>query len=230
MTTEPEEDDMTATDLLLIGGLVLLLLGRKRKASDVVEWDDAAGVFIVNGQRVSVETIRRQVLRVEKWFSQSMRSATLKFVDGTISANEWKRTMLSLIRSSHTIAAALAVGSTSAAATEPAVVKAIKTEQTYARAFVDSHSTKDAKEITKLKKRLVARASSYFLAVGVTNTLADLAKRRMTGSTECRRILRAKEHCQGCINWAYEWVPIAKMPPIGSLNCGSRCRCYLEYR
>ena len=30
--------------------------------------------------------------------------------------------------------------------------------------------------------------------------------------------------------YAYRWMPINEMPRIGSLNCGSWCRCYLEYR
>ena len=48
--------------------------------------------------------------------------------------------------------------------------------------------------------------------------------------TEAKRIRRASESCPGCRIYAGRWMPIGMMPPIGSLDCGSHCRCYLIYR
>ena len=57
-----------------------------------------------------------------------------------------------------------------------------------------------------------------------------IGRRNPRGKTEAKRIRRASESCPGCLIYAGRWIPIGMMPPIGSLDCGSHCRCYLIYR
>lgn len=76
-----------------------------------------------------------------------------------------------------------------------------------------------------------ARAKSYLRAATITYNVVEQKVRDLIGGyTECRRIRRASESCSACIDWSYRWMPIQDMPPIGTLQCGGRCRCYLEYR
>ncbi len=79
-------------------------------------------------------------------------------------------------------------------------------------------------------QQIKARARSYMLAASNTYSIIEQRVRGVIGYTEARRVRRASESCSGCITYSYVWMPINALPSIGSLDCGSRCRCYVEYR
>ena len=48
---------------------------------------------------------------------------------------------------------------------------------------------------------------------------------------EERRVITAAESCVSCVTYASEgWVEFGSLGEIGDSECGSRCKCYFEYR
>ena len=48
---------------------------------------------------------------------------------------------------------------------------------------------------------------------------------------EERRVITAAESCVSCVTYASEgWVELGSLGEIGDSECGSRCKCYFEYR
>jgi hypothetical protein len=198
--------------------LLILLL------SSAVTFKAEVGRFYVDGKSVSITTIREYVRRIETRIGKRLTKLTDQLDKGIIEPREWQREFERSITSAHILTAALALGSIKAAVSNAEVQVRIDSELDYARRFgkdLDKSSTAQIK----------ARAKSYLLAAAVTYGVLEREVRRLlTGFTECRRVRRASESCSGCVSYAYRWMPIEDMPAIGSLDCGSRCRCYLEYR
>ena len=202
--------------------LLLLLLSKKR-----VEYRADVGRFYVDGKSVSVTTIREYLNRIERRIGGRMAKLADDLEAGRIKVDEWEREMRRNVTSSHVLAGALAVGSIAAAARNRDIQTRITDEWRYLRGFANDIGNDDAGTV----KRIKARSRSYLLAATITfGVIAQAVRSLMGKQTECRRVRRASESCSGCIEWSYRWMPIAQMPPLGSLDCGSRCRCYIEYR
>ncbi len=202
--------------------LLLMLLISKN-----VEFRSDVGRFYVEGKSVSITTIREYVKRIETRIGKRLSQLTTDLENGNITATDWREGFEKNITSAHILTAALALGSIKAAVNNSDVQRRINDELGYARKFGKKVKDEDA----GTHKQIASRARSYLLAVAVTyGILEQLAKGLTKKFTECRRIRRASESCPGCIAYSYRWMSIDAMPAIGSLLCGSRCRCYLEYR
>lgn len=207
-----------------IGGALAVLLGLKT-ASRPVAWDAARGRFVIDGRFVSVETVRRELRRLETGVGARMSNVTDRLASGNITLDGWRNEIKELIGSSHVLTGALAAGSVAAAAVLPVVQQRIESERKFADRFVKDIPAR------KLKTPAIkARARSYLLAAGVTFSVVEQRVRSILGYTMARRVTTARESCDGCRAAAYQWIPIGEMPEIGSLQCGSRCRCHLEYK
>lgn len=200
--------------------LLLLLLLSKR-----VIFDAGKGKFYVDGKTVSITTVRNYLQRIEKRLGRRSLDLLNKLEAGTISLDEWQTQFHRQITSAHVLAAALALGGISAAVRNADVQARIDSELKYASGF-KSDLKKDG-----VSGRSAPRTTSYFMATAITFGIVQQIVRQIVGrQTECQRVRRASESCEGCIAYSYRWMPIAEMPAIGSLQCGGRCRCYLEYR
>lgn len=201
--------------------LLMLLL------SSAVTFRADVGRFYVDGKSVSITTIREYVRRIETRIGKRLTKLTDQLDKGVIETAEWRREFERNVTSAHVLTAALALGSIRAAISNADVQARIDSELDYARGF--------GKEVNKgvagSAPQIASRAKSYLLAAAVTyGILEQRIRTLLTGYTQARRIRRASESCPGCIAYSYRWMPISEMPPIGSLQCRSRCRCYLEYR
>jgi hypothetical protein len=202
--------------------LLLLLLNKKR-----VTYRADVGRFYVDGKSVSITTVRDYISRIERRIGNRILKLTDDLEAGRITLDEWRDGFTRNITSMHILTGALALGSIAAAARNADIQKRIDDELKYANNFAKQIKNNDAGSYDRIR----ARAKSYTLAAVITfGIFQHLARKLMGVQTECRRVRRASESCSGCIAWSYRWMPIAQMPPIGSLDCGSRCRCYLEYR
>jgi len=202
--------------------LMLLLLLASR-----VEFRVDVGRFYIDGDSVSITTIREYVRRIETRIGKRLTKLTDQLDRGVIETAEWRREFERNVTSAHVLTAALALGSIRAAISNADVQARIDSELDYARGF--------GKDVDKGKAgtgpQIASRARSYLLAAAVTyGILEQRIRTLLTGYTECRRIRRASESCPGCIAYSYRWMAIEDMPPIGSLTCRQKCRCYLEYR
>lgn len=226
MTAAEIEAEERRAELLAksIGGALAAILGLKA-AKPPVAWDAAKGVFTVEGRTVSAETVRRELQRIETAVGVKMSNVTDRLKRGELTLEQWRDEFKWLIGSSHVLIAALAAGSIAAAVTNTKVQSRIDSERKFADGFA-----RDVRKKRLPASTIKARASSYLLSAAVTYAVVQHVVRKALGYTEARRVLRARESCPDCRSFGFEWMPIDKMPPIGSLQCGSRCRCYLEYR
>ncbi|MGE0294947.1 MAG: hypothetical protein AB7P97_21585 [Hyphomonadaceae bacterium] len=207
-----------------IGGALVIILGL-RSHDRQVEWDAGRGRFRIGGRLVTIAAVRKVLDRLETQVGIRMAALAKDLEAGRIGLDDWTRRMKDLVGSAHYLNAALANGSIGTAVGAPAVIRRVDRELKYLEGFAG-----DLKKKPKSSQSVTARATSYLLAAAATYAVVEQTVRKAIGFTECRRILRARESCSDCQAIAYEWMPIEKSPPIGSLACGSRCRCYLEYR
>lgn len=248
LTTEEELELERQADDMSQGLLLLLFLGRKNISSNrSVEFDRRKGVFRIDGKVVSVTTIRIFLAQIEKIGAKRLAEHLADFQAGRITRAEWERRTATTIKISHLLAAALALGGIDQAEDSPELEKKTEEERQYLLGF-----SRDIKAGRLSNAKMAARAKSYMLAVAVTYwTLDQLEKERLQtvkrvkkiiGGTpidkieidklykEARRYRRASESCGGCLEYSGYWMPIKDMPPIGSLDCASRCRCFIVYR
>lgn len=228
--------------------LLLLFLGRGNIRTDrQVEFDRRRGVFRIDGRAVSVTTIRVLLTQIEKLGGVRLKAHLDAFLRGDIDLDEWQTRTASTIRVSHLLSTALAVGGIDRAESNEEANRRIREELLFLaemRNDIERGKMSDAK--------LRARALSYMLAVPVTYWFIDQREKeklrevkrvkRVTAGVplteeeirriyrEAKRFRRAAESCSGCIAYSGMWMPIEKMPPIGTLDCRSRCRCFIVYR
>lgn len=208
-----------------VGAALLLLLGLKKGTKSVV-WDPR-GYFTIGGRKVGVLTIRRLLDRVEKVGAGRLRRLARSYFAGRITLAQWRTEMERAVAASHLLFGALALGSLEAAAESLVVAERIAGQKRYVAGFGE-----DLRNNKVSQARGESRASSYLLAAAVTYFVIEQAVQAQgpKPKTQAKRIRRASESCPGCLIYAGRWIPISQMPPIGSLDCGSRCRCYLIYR
>lgn len=216
---EAEQDARDDAKWLLL--LLLLASGK------IAQFDSASGRFRFNGRLVTVAQVRQYLQRIEKRMATRAVALLNELDAGKLSLDAFQRGFARIVRSSHILSGALATGSISSAVRNADVQSRIATELKYADGFVRDIRKNTAGTI----KRQRSRAKMYLMATAITfNNLEQKARGLMGFQTECKRVRRASESCEGCREWAGRWVLIEEMPPIGTLQCRWRCRCYLEYR
>lgn len=83
------------------------------------------------------------------------------------------------------------------------------------------------------QKQILNRAGLYSGTARVAFNAGELNSRKATGFLYGRRLLDPQSnHCDSCIDHEQpDWVPIDEITPPGTdCECGSRCRCRVEYR
>lgn len=219
----------------------ILLLFKKSRFK--VVFDSERGAFTIDGQAISPKSMRKLVTDLERIGGKRAIKHLEDYFNGRITSEEWRRRMTSTVRAVHLLNAALALGSLEAAKADQEVQDRINKELLFIFGFTLALAAGKVSEA-----RAKSRAKSYFLAASVTFFLMlHRVKQRLTKGkvdpgtktktgimtprfTEAIRRRTASESCPGCIEYANRWLPIAEMPPIGTLDCGSHCRCYIEYR
>lgn len=256
---EREEERLAAEAFAAtIGGLLALLLGLRRDPLVTVRFDPTTATFVVNGKPLPVEVIRDEMTRIEARFASKINKVSNDLALGKISIPEWEEEMRKIVASSHILYAALASGSTSAAVTTPIVYFRIESEMKFLdgmvrqlKLFADDtpqsstptsskrlsfdSDLKSSKPIDPYKPkfhghRINGRAVSYLFAATATYAVVEYRLKKELGYSEAIRVRTAAESCEGCLRFAGKWMPIEEMPVIGSLDCGSKCRCFLKYR
>jgi hypothetical protein len=210
-------------------GLMLLLAFRSSNAAAAsrVEFDAAAGRFRFDGRTVAIRSIRSYLNRIEDRFGVRLAMLTAELERGEITLAEWKRAFDRSISSSHILAGSLALGSISVAVRNVTIQNRIAVELAFADDFAEQIRKRKVTSFGMIR----ARAKRYLMAAHVTYSIVEQSARQVVGiQTQARRVRRASESCPGCVKFSYQWLPINLMPPIGSLQCGGYCRCYLEYR
>lgn len=196
-------------------------------------WDAAQGVWRINGRRVSIDSIRSYLLRIETQMSRRIIRLIDELEKENITLAAWQREFDRSIASSHILAGALAVGGIGVSVASAFIIGRIASEFEFADDFVKEIRGKKAGSFSAIK----SRAKSYYRAATITYSNVEQQVRQVIGiQTEAKRVLRASESCIWCKRFA-KWLPIEKQPPIGQIcppmypkSCCRFCRCYLVYR
>lgn len=223
MFDEQDEENLIA-DLQTVSIALLVLLGLRRTGQNV-SFDRQSGQFIIDGRRVNQQTIRNLIDRIGDRMRRDMRQATEDLFANRIDLDEWQRTMDRKITSGHWASAALILGGLSVARRAGWLFDRIRQEKRYAQGFKNDIRTERTSGA-----RATYRASSYADAIKVTAAEGERRKAESDGLRFAYRVITAQESCAGCLTWAGRWIRIEDMPPIGSLDCVSHCKCVMYYR
>jgi len=158
-----------------------------------------------------------------------MRDLAASLSDGSMSLPVWQHEMMQEIKLVHLDGAALANGGWQQLG--PAdygwVGQRIRNQYRYLTAF--SQQIADGRQ--NLGAGAEARAEMYADAARSTHREAQRRQAVTRGMQEEANRLSAAENCGGCVSATMlGWVPIGTLPPIGTRDCLSRCKCVMVYR
>ncbi len=178
-----------------------------------------------NGVIITLTQIRREIAKALEVAAREMRQTGESLEQGDISKAEWNERMKSKIKAALIVAAVVGFGGRKAMAartwgTDGALVA--KQNKYLARLFtgIDNGTV----SLSQVARRSAAYANAVHSAYYAAEK--DVLSEKYT---EVRRVLNSKEGCDECAEYT-DWMPIDEMPEIGSLICGSFCRCSVDYR
>lgn len=154
-----------------------------------------------------------------------------QLIAGEINRAEWAISAGTEIRDMHRAVSMIAFGGK--ANMGPSewgfVGSAVRREMSYFNVFA---SLVDETPIEALGEAFVSRAVSYFHSA--YTTFAQALRRRIIAAgqaaTELNILESGAEHCDGClVATAMGEVPVGTLVPIGSRDCGLRCKCRIIY-
>ena len=178
------------------------------------------------GRFVTKQSVRDVVMKAGDVFRRKAKGFAEDLNEGRISHGEWKRKMSGLVKDNLIFSASIGRGGRKQMTKSDwgKVGSDIKREYRYLNKFA-----KATERLSPLQ--IAARARQYahagFIAFSRTLAQTETAYNR---ATEAIRYRHASESCSGCRSYSGRWMPVAEMPEIGSLQCGHRCRCHIEYR
>lgn len=193
-------------------------------------WSEKAGRFRdESGRFVPEARVRGGVDATVDRVSTRLQNSAKGLRDGSVSIEAFRDELFRGVKDVHIASGLAAYGGREAMTPERWGYLGSRTraQYGYARKFIAS--IVDGTQ--PLNGRLAVRAAMYAEAGRTTyeEVRAREAKRR--GYTEERNILHSRESCSQCRALSGQgWVEIGKLPPIGTRECMSRCRCTIEYR
>lgn len=220
------------------GGLVSLLLAIKAGRSAYVTFRPREAAFFVDGRKVGVELIRKELGRVELRIAVTIIAYNEKLWRGEWTIEKWRSEMEKLVRDSHYILGGLALGSLFAALDFDTVDRHVGRDVAALVRFARAFEIKQIPSLPLMQNRGRAYLRSFYMTYEQVNHQVHI----LGGFREGKRILTPAEHCRtrthghgvaeiGCFEAALRgWLPIASVAPIGTLICGQFCKCYIIYR
>ncbi len=189
-------------------------------------WEDP---FLIEDQLSEDERmVRDGVDRLADLASRRMGEAAARYRAGELTAGQFQAEMMVTIKESQVAAALAAHGGR--AQMDPAkwgyVGYRVREQFSYARRMIDDVLAGRQ----RLNGRLDARSRLYGQAARAAYENARRREGAASGFLFERNVLHASESCRGCLNAsAAGTVSIGTLPPIGSRQCRSSCRCTLAY-
>lgn len=193
------------------------------------KWNVTAGRYVnARGQFVPRQAVRRAIDAAIDNTAKQMRATSEGLRNGTVTLDEWHLQMRTHIKNTHLWNRAAARGGWAQMTPKDygAVGNAVRAQY----AYVDRFAGEIAAETQKLDGRFLRRAEMYAQAGRRTYDVADREENAARGRTRERNILGDADHCGECVALsARGWVAIGTLTPIGSRECLTSCRCFIEY-
>lgn len=168
----------------------------------------------------------RDFERLIRITADTLRSTTEMLRDGEIDTAAWHSMMAEEVKLAHTTAAAAAFPDHDELPEDDAQELAglIQTQLEFLHAWAQELQSNP-------QSASPVRATMYAGALRGTHAHFINRHARSQGFTHERRVLHPAEHCSGCVALAAQgWQPIGTLPPIGSQQCLTNCKCRFEYR
>lgn len=181
------------------------------------------------GQFVGRIQIRQELDSVIDISAARMKNWTESLIDGEVSLPWWQTEMMSEIKSIHTIFAVVANGGWDSMddSDYERVSGIIENQFEYLQNFANEIYTGEQLP----NGTMSARSTLYAESARVTYEAERFLLEKESGSTEEMNILGGSDHCGDCLEATLVgWVEIGSIIPIGSRQCGGRCRCTIIYR
>lgn len=192
-------------------------------------WDAEAGQYRdARGRFISRVRIRRILDLALADVAQRFRGHTNALRTGKLSLEDWRTLMRQDMKLVHLWSTALARGGW-AQLTPSDYGRAgnlLRRQYQYLEGFVD-----DLASGRVIDGRAVRRSALYAVAGRDTYHRTERLVMRDLGYMQERNILGDADHCAGCIEATEQgWVDLGTLRPIGTRDCLTNCKCYLEYR
>lgn len=220
-----------------IGGLLSLLLAVKAHKSANINFSRATLRFSVDGKTVTLAAIRHQLLGIESALAALIIDYNTKLFLKQWTLAKWREEMEKLVENGHYIFGALALGSIAASIGNPVVQRKLARDTQALGRFAGALRAKQVPSLPLANNR----GRAYLRSIYTTYWILDHQLHVEAGFSEGKRVLTPAEHCrnrlapggvqEGCYEAALRsWMPVAEVPPIGTLVCGQFCKCYIIYR
>lgn len=191
-------------------------------------WDNAAGRYrSARGTFLSPKTIRKALDSAIERGDLTARALAVQLQNREVTLREWEAGMRGLVKSSHLAAAAAAKGGW--AQMNPASYGVIGRRLRDQYGYLSKFASELAAGLP-LDGRMVSRAELYIEAARAAYHTIERREMAARGMSRERNVLAPADHCDGCLQAdAIGWVPLGTLPPIGSRDCRTRCKCTIEY-
>lgn len=191
------------------------------------DYSVGAHIFITaRGREVSHAEVRRTIERLLAVVGSRAKRLGERYAAGEITLDEFHVEMRALLRSGHIVAAGIGRGGRKRMRPEDwaRVGAKLKGEYGYLRKFVNKLASGKA-----IKAYTANRARKYAAGVWTSYHNAFAGEHNPTGIL-VRRILNAKESCEGCLRIARKgWITPKEMPDLGTQECGNFCKCWFQF-
>jgi hypothetical protein len=193
-------------------------------------WDSGAARYrnLATGRYVAESTIRGVGERfVTQSVEANIQRITERFLDGKITLSEWQTGMAREIKDGHIVEACLGRGGRAqmTQADWGRVGARLREQYKYLNRFAN-----EIRAGNLSASQILARAKMYAESARTSYFDGLTSAKAMAGFDEEMRVLTPAEHCVGCIENAGFWSPIGSLPPIGSQQCLTNCRCFKQFR
>jgi hypothetical protein len=159
---------------------------------------------------------------------RELRGYTRLLAEGRLTLDRWDASMRPAI-SARQAAAALALLGGGEPGPEARVDIAGQIDRQLS--FLDRFRDQLASGAQLLDGTALARSELYADAAWVVGQEVRRGAEVRGGATEEQAVLGAGDSCPGCLTRAaLGWQPAGTLAPIGSVDCRSRCHCFLRFR
>jgi hypothetical protein len=192
-----------------------------------VVYNEQTKQFERDGEVIETAAI---LLLIDKLLGATKREAkriSAKLDAGTITLEQWRESMATLLRNAHIVAASVGRGGVDrmTSADWQKVNKKVQWQYGYLALFAKAIA---AGVVVNIGARAAKYASAVF--VSYSSAFRESQIESKTDKMLCRLVTNSKEGCSECADdEAAGWMPVDEMSEIGSRICGDYCLCQIEF-
>lgn len=182
-----------------------------------------------NGRVLPLSKERRQYELIRRDMRRELGALTRQLQGGRLSADEWQRRSLAVLRQGHYESAGFAVGGEARIpdSARREIEGLLAEEGEYLAGLADDLAA------DRIVMAVALRVARYALATSLSISVAVHEAHKAAGFTQAKRDLEPRaRHCKHCPDLATSgWIGIDKVVPRGwQCDCRNACRCTVRYR